>query len=627
MKSRPAKYAVAIAMPFAALLIQLALRPVFEGIPFFLFFVVVFVSALLSGFFPALVSAVLSTALTTYFMQPQPAQIALFLVTGIGISWFVTSRQRWEAEQQRAEVDHLATIANVAPAIVWITDAGKSCTYVNDRWLEFSGRTREEELGFGWLSEMHPEDIPRCMPVFERAFSAHEPVEIEYRQRRHDGVYRWMLSRGVPRFDRKGTFEGYIGVALDIEDLRVAEELLRFAAMASETMAASLDYEATLRATAELAVPALADCVVVALIGEDGIARRVAAVHSDPEKHALAQKLLDKPFPQDFPEQVVERSRKMQPFVFEMNDEALAEMIPDPEHAAIVRALGTNSLLVVPIETRDRLMGTMSFLSVTPSRYGRKDIDLAGLLARRVAIAIDNARLYRAAVQANAAKDEFLATISHELRTPMTATLGWVRLLELGQVEPETMSTALKAIENSTMAQARIIDEILDVSSIVLGKFRMERGEVDLRAVVDAATQAVLPALSAKSITMNVDTERWSGVVHGDGNRLQQIVWNLLANSTKFGKRNGHIDVTVEREDSIARIVVSDDGSGIDPGFLPFVFDRFVQQDSGSARNHGGLGLGLAIVRHLVELHGGTVRAFSDGRDKGATFTVELPAS
>lgn len=627
MKSGAGKYAVAIAMPVVAILIQLAFRPVFEGIPFFLFFVVVFVSALLSGFVPGLLSTLISTALTAFYMQPQPAQIVLFLLTGIGISWFVSSRQRWEAEQSRIEVNHLATIANVAPAIVWITDANKSCTYVNDRWLEFSGRTREEELGFGWLSEIHPEDVPRCMPVFERAFSAHEPVEIEYRQRRRDGAWRWMLSRGVPRFDRKGTFDGYIGVAIDIDDLRTAEELLRFAAKASETMAASLDYEATLRATAQLAIPALADCVVVALIGEDGVARRVAAVHSDPQKHALAQRLLEKPFPQDFPEQVVESSRKMEPFVIDMNDDSIAKMITDPEHASIVRELGAASALVVPIETRDRLMGTISFLSVTPSRYGRKDFDLAGLLASRVAIAIDNARLYRAAVQASAAKDEFLATISHELRTPMTATLGWVRLMELGQVEPETMSTALKAIENSTMAQARIIDDILDVSSIVLGKFRMERGEVDLRAVVDRATQAVLPALSAKAITVNVDTERWSGVVHGDASRLQQIVWNLLANSTKFGKRNGHIEVTVEREDSLARIVVRDDGTGIDPGFLPYVFDRFVQQDSGSARNHGGLGLGLAIVRHLVELHGGTVRAFSDGRDKGATFTVELPAA
>jgi signal transduction histidine kinase len=207
----------------------------------------------------------------------------------------------------------------------------------------------------------------------------------------------------------------------------------------------------------------------------------------------------------------------------------------------------------------------------------------------------------------------------------MTATLGWVRMLNLGHFDPETHKTALDAIERSTRAQAKLIEDILDVSSIVLGKFRLDREPVDLRAVVDAAIETLRPASEAKQIAIHVDSSRWNGLVAGDPDRLQQVMWNLISNAIKFGHRNGQIDVTVERADHHARITVHDDGPGIDPAFLPFVFDRFRQADSGAKRAHGGLGLGLAIVRHLTELHGGSVRAVSDGDGKGSTFIVELP--
>jgi CheY-like chemotaxis protein len=209
----------------------------------------------------------------------------------------------------------------------------------------------------------------------------------------------------------------------------------------------------------------------------------------------------------------------------------------------------------------------------------------------------------------------------------MTATLGWVRLLALGNLDAETQKTGLHAIENATRAQAQLIDDILDVSSIILGKFRLERGPVDLRMVIDAATEALRPALTAKSIAMDVDTSRWTGAIQGDASRLQQVFWNLLANAVKFGQRGGRIEVVLERDGAVARIMVRDDGAGIEPSFLPHVFDRFRQAESGSTRTHGGLGLGLAIVRHLVELHGGNVHASSDGRGRGATFVVELPAT
>ncbi|MEA2165198.1 MAG: hypothetical protein QOK37_3325 [Thermoanaerobaculia bacterium] len=761
------RYLVAIVTSVAAILIQLAFPSVFQGIPFFLFFVAVFLSAMIGGLGPAITATILSTSLTSHFFHPSAVQTGLFFATGIVISWFVSSRRRWERAKKQAEVEQLTTIANVAPAIVWITDAEKSCTFVNDRWLEFSGRKREEELGFGWLSEMHPDDIPACMERFEAAFASREKVEIEYRQLRHDGVYRWMLSRGVPRTDSNGVFEGYIGVAVDIDDLRAvemeqkrlalaisrererllgvvsnvpgvvweawgqpdensqlinfvsdhvermlgytveewlstpnfwltivhpddraaaakhahdhylaggpmtnafrwmtkdgraiwceshstvihdddgapvgmrgvtldvsarrrAEESVRFAARAGEVLASSLDYEATLRATAGLAVPGLADWCVVALVDSNGEARRAAVVHTDPRKNELAQQLLTIPRRKDLPPQVTAPFGERIPFIVAMDDEMIRNTTYDDAHAALVRELGAASLLVAPVEARDRILGTISFVSATPGRYDAHDLELASLLARRIAAAIDNAQLYRAAVNASAAKDEFLATVSHELRTPMTATLGWVRLLSMGNLDAETQATGLHAIENATRAQAKLIDDILDVSTIILGKFRLERGPVDLRMVIDAATDAITPALTAKSMTMDVDTSRWTGAIQGDASRLQQIFWNLLANAVKFGSRGGRIELMLVRDDAVARITVRDDGAGIDPSFLPHVFDRFRQAESGSTRTHGGLGLGLAIVRHLVELHGGSVQASSEGRGKGATFVVELPAT
>ncbi|HEY2829901.1 MAG TPA: HAMP domain-containing sensor histidine kinase, partial [Thermoanaerobaculia bacterium] len=229
--------------------------------------------------------------------------------------------------------------------------------------------------------------------------------------------------------------------------------------------------------------------------------------------------------------------------------------------------------------------------------------------------------------EASNAKDEFLATVSHELRTPMTATLGWVRMLNLGHFDAETQKTALDAIERSTRAQAKLIEDILDVSSIVLGKFRLDLEPVDLRGVVDAAIETLRPASEAKQIAVDVDTSRWSGTVQGDADRLQQVIWNLVSNAIKFGRRGGHIGVTVERIDGHARISVADDGPGIDSALLPLVFDRFWRADSGARRTYGGLGLGLSIVRHLTELHGGTVSVTSDGADKGSTFIVDLPSA
>jgi len=230
-----------------------------------------------------------------------------------------------------------------------------------------------------------------------------------------------------------------------------------------------------------------------------------------------------------------------------------------------------------------------------------------------------------AAEAANRTKDEFLATLSHELRSPLNVIITWVTLLRSGRVDDAAKIRAFEAIERNTRLQAKLIEDLLDVSRIISGKMRLDVGVVDLGEVVAAALDGVRHAADAKDIQLETIPDVTTGTVSGDAARLQQVIWNLLSNAIKFTPRGGRVAVRVERVDSYAQIRVTDSGRGIDPAFLPHIFERFRQADPSTTRSERGLGLGLAIVRHLVELHGGTVHAKSRGAGQGSTFTVRLP--
>ena len=230
-----------------------------------------------------------------------------------------------------------------------------------------------------------------------------------------------------------------------------------------------------------------------------------------------------------------------------------------------------------------------------------------------------------AAEEANRLKDEFLAVLSHELRTPLNAILGWARMLRAGTLPEANVSRALETIERNAQVQAQLIEDLLDVSRIVSGKLRLEMRPVDITEVLEEAADTVRPTADARGVTLTVVINP-VGPVSGDAQRLQQVIWNLLSNSIKFTPQGGRVDVRVDQAGSMVRIAVSDTGQGIDPEFLPYVFDRFRQASSTSGQTiRRGLGLGLAIVRHLVEAHAGTVSAASDGPGRGASFTVEIP--
>jgi PAS domain S-box-containing protein len=231
------------------------------------------------------------------------------------------------------------------------------------------------------------------------------------------------------------------------------------------------------------------------------------------------------------------------------------------------------------------------------------------------------------AEEASRLRDEFLATVSHELRTPLNAVVGWSRLLRSAQLDAEGMTHALEVIERNAWAQKQIVEDILDVSRIISGKLSIAMAPVDLLFVVHSAIDVVSPAAEAKQIKITVTTESPAITIRGEGDRLQQVVWNLLANAVKFTPIGGQIEVAIKQDQSQVLLVVADTGPGVPPDFLPRVFERFSQADGSSTRRHGGLGLGLAIVRHLVELHGGTVEAANREDRSGAVFTVSLPLS
>jgi PAS domain S-box-containing protein len=358
-------------------------------------------------------------------------------------------------------------LANSIPQLAWMAQADGSLYWYNQRWYEYTGTTPEQMNGWGWQTVHDPAELPRVIEKWKTCLAAGTPWEDTFPLRRHDGVFRWHLSRAMPLRDPQGKVVSWFGTNTDITD--------------QMTMAAE----------------------------------------------------------------------------------------------------------------REQLLAA--------ERAARSDAERVSRM-----------------------KDEFLATLSHELRTPLNAILGWSHLLKRRQDE-ESIRQGLNVIERNARAQTQLIEDLLDMSRIVSGKIRLDVQRVDLASVVEAAVDSVMPAIEAKGLRLKKVLDPLAGPVSGDPNRLQQVVWNLLSNAVKFTPKSGRIEVLLERANSHVEITVADTGEGINPEFLPHVFERFRQADATTTRQYGGLGLGLSIVKHLIELHGGQVRAKSAGQGKGATFIIQLP--
>jgi PAS domain S-box-containing protein len=380
--------------------------------------------------------------------------------------------QQKRAEQAlRVSNERFRLMADSAPVLIWMADHTKARNWFNKSWLDFTGRTPDQEAGFGWTQNVHEDDLARCLQAYAEGFDTREPFGSEYRLRRADGQPRWIIERASPLFEGPAhSFSGYIGSCVDI----------------TESKQLQADREETLKA----------------------------------------------------------------------------------------------------------------------ERAAREEAERVGRL-----------------------KDEFLATVSHELRTPLNAILGWSTLMRRLDPGSDDHKRGLETIERNARVQGEIIADLLDMSRIISGKVQLDVQSIDLAEVINAALDAVKLSIEAKKLRLRVTLDARAGRLRGDPGRLQQVIWNLLTNAVKFTPSGGRIDVVMERVNSHVEVCVEDSGVGIKPEFLAFVFDRFRQADSSTTRRHGGLGLGLSIVKHLVELHGGSVRVKSAGEGQGSTFIVALPIS
>lgn len=516
---------------------------------------------------------------------------------------------------------------SMAAGVVVIDGEGR-VTYVNRAFTAMVGWPDSELVGtmppfVFWA----PEALDESNRAFEEAMrtGGGKPGGYEVLLRRRNGE-RFDAQVQVSRLESEDGREGYIGSIYDVTDRKAAERASAFMAEASGVLNQSLDCEATLDAIGALVVPRLAEWCFVDLAEAGGGFHRAIAAHADPSAAPIAQRLRRSYAPSRVPYGVSHALALGQTTVInDVTPDIVIPMARDEDHRQAILALGIRCFLSAPMTSGGRTIGVLSLVGTgNRTRFDEREIALAEELAHRAALAIDNARLYREAQEANRVKDEFLANLSHELRTPMTAILGWAHLLQLGDIEDEQMKLGIDTIRQSGQAQAKLIDELLDVSRIVTGKLHLNPAPLDLCAVVRAAVTAIRPAADAKRQTLTLELAVERLPTSGDAARLQQVFWNLLSNAVKFTPPGGTISVAVEPFAGAARITVSDTGEGIPPTFLPFVFERF-KQAATISRGRTGLGLGLAIAKDLVELHGGTIAAESAGDGTGSRFTVTLP--
>jgi PAS domain S-box-containing protein len=465
----------------AAFLRAFLFRFVGTSVPFLTFFPAIILASLWGGTRAGVTASLLSIVLAPLWMSPGfqrldrvawlnillfsfTCALIVFLVRQIHWSRLESIELNAKLADTEARFRHLAD--NI-PQLAWMAHADGNIFWYNRRWFEYTGTNAAEMDGRDGEKFHDPDIFPEVLKTWRVALEKGEPWEHTFPLKRHDGVFRWFLSRAMPLCDPDGRVLYWFGSNTDITEQRE---------------------------------------------------------HEEERRHIL-----------------------------------------ESERAA------------------------------------RSNAERASVL-----------------------KDEFLATLSHELRTPLNAILGWTQLLRTGERDEAALDEGLQTIERNARAQTRIIEDLLDMSRIVSGKTRLDVQLIDLAGIVESAVDTLAPAAAAKDVRV-VKVLASVQTISGDPARLQQVLWNLLANAIKFTAKGGRVDVVLQRINSHVEISVSDNGEGISPEFLPFVFDRFRQQDASKTRRHGGLGLGLSIVKNLVELHGGSVRVESEGLGKGATFTVSLP--
>jgi PAS domain S-box-containing protein len=538
--------------------------------------------------------------------------------------------------------DHFDLSAQWLAAIVASSDDAIISKDLNGIVLSWNGAA-ERMFGFT-ADEMIGQSIRRIIPddrqseedtVLASIRAGQRLEHFETIRKTRDGRLIPVSLTVSPVLDATGRVVGASKIARDISERKRAErhaaaiaEREAFRAEVALTLTRSLDHEETLRALAAAAIPSMGDYCAVDVVNEDGDLARVAVTHVNPDQAQLADNVREQvEDPQSAASPHTVARTGITSFIPDISAEAAAA---DADAASLdkLRQLGFVSYMCVPIAFQRRVLGALTLASAESGRtYTNEDVRLIEDMAARAALAIENARSYRQLQNANRLKDEFLATLSHELRTPLNAVLGYARMLQSGAISPEKVPQALDVIDRNASSLAQIVEDVLDVSRIILGKARLRVQPTDVAVVVHDAIATVAPAVEGKGLKLTPSMPRHLIEVMADPTRIQQVIWNLLSNAVKFTPRGGRIDVRIFEANSHVEIIVADTGIGFSPEFKHHLFERFRQAEGGTTRPHGGLGLGLAIARHIVEMHGGTIDADSPGEGRGATFTVKLPTA
>jgi PAS domain S-box-containing protein len=572
------------------------------------------------------------------------------------------------------------TLVDQIPAVVFMAflDRGISEAYISPQIESILGFSQQEWLNdpVRWYSQIHPDDKARWSAEAASLFLSGEPLQSTYRVMARDGHVVWFHCEA--KMVRHGDGRPWFihGVAFDISDFKQSEEALKKAHDELDMRVRQRTAELA-RTNADLQAEIIERKAIQEQLEEEreivetvsGAGRMLSAeLNLDGLMQVLtdaATELVGAQFGAFFHNVPDESGGSYLLYTFSGAAREHFEHLPAPRVTdlfgptfrgeGIVRVddvkqdprfgknppfngmppghLPVTSYLAIPIVSRSgEVLGGLFFGHSEAGIFSERSERIVAGLAAQAAIAIDNARLYAAeqraraeAEKANRLKDDFLATVSHELRTPLHAMSGWVQLLRRGNLDARSAQQAMEIIERNLHAQRRLVEDILDVSRIITGNLPIEVAQVDLPLVIEAAADSMRPAAEAKGIELQTTLDPMANRVYGDAVRLQQVVWNLISNAIKFTPLKGRVQILTERIDTHVEIKVIDTGPGIRPEFLPYVFDRFRQEDSSITRAQGGLGLGLSIVRHLVELHGGTVTAESRRDAHGSIFTVRLP--
>jgi PAS domain S-box-containing protein len=539
--------------------------------------------------------------------------------------------QRRLPRETEAELRALLDCTSVGFAVL---DEDLCFRRVNRVIAEMDGFSVGEHEGRRF-ADLVPEMATTLEPLIRGVLETGKPVvelDVSGTTPRWPGEERhWIVSYFPVKLD--GRIDGVAVSMVDITERRRYERASELLASAGDVLSSSIDLRTMLDGIAALLVPGWGDFCAL-MLHEHGEPTLVAARHVDPDLLPVIRRFVDAGIDWSSPIGLphVLRTGEAQ-LVASMDPATRRKLARDDAAMALIDKLGPTSAAVAPLTVQGTVLGGLVVAtSRSKRRLGEWDLTIVEELGRRVAMAVDNARLFELAQEerrrveaANRAKDEFLAVVSHELRSPMNSILGWARMLRTDHLSEAKAEKALETIERNAVLQSQLISDLLDATAVFTGKLRLRIGSCDLVEITEAALEVVRPAAAAKEIDLLAQYDAEAIPVEGDPERLQQVIWNLLANAVKFSPRGGSVDLTVRLEGERVRIEVKDQGKGIGPEFLPHVFDAFSQEDARTTRRHGGLGLGLSIVRHLVEAHGGRIEAESDGEGSGATFKVELP--